>query len=56
MRLAKEGDGTVMIDHVWFDASLGALVESVVPRRYVAKVIGERNGYLKSQAERTARG
>jgi hypothetical protein len=48
-----------MIDHVWFDAPLGALgdlVESVVLRRYLAKIIGERNAYLKSQAERAARG
>ena len=58
-RFSKEGDGTLMVDLVSFDAPLGPLgdlAESVVLRRYLAKIIGERNAYLTTRAERTARG
>jgi ligand-binding SRPBCC domain-containing protein len=50
-------DATVMLDRVSFDAPLGVLgdiVEAMVLRRYLAKIIGERNAYLKTRAERTA--
>lgn len=52
-----DGDGTLMIDQVQFDASLGPfgnLVERLVLRSYLIRLIDERNAHLKAAAEASA--
>lgn len=49
-RFAAYGKGTVMYDSVEFAApfgSVGRLAEVLVLRRYLARLIGERNRYLQ---------
>ncbi len=48
-------DGTRMTDHITFDAPfgpLGDLVERLILRSYLPKLIVERNQYLRTQLER----
>jgi len=49
--------GTLMRDHIVFDAPLGPLgdiAERLVLRNYLPKLIGERNDYLRTELERPA--
>lgn len=56
----EDVDGsTLMIDRVSFDAPLwvlGDVVEWAVLGRYLEKLIRERNGYLRLEAEKRAQG
>lgn len=52
------GGSTLMVDRISFGAPLwvvGDVVERAVLGRYLEKLIRERNGYLKNQAELQAR-
>lgn len=54
-RFERVGDTTSMIDHIRFDAPLGPIgrvVEALVLRRYLERLIDDRARYLKAEAER----
>ena len=53
-RFERVGDGTLMIDVIDFTSPvgpIGRLVDRIGLKRYMAKIIGERNDFLKAAAE-----
>ena len=53
-RFERVGDGTLMLDTIDFTSPggpIGRLVDRIGLERYMARLIGQRNGFLKAQAE-----
>ena len=53
-RFERHGDGTLMIDIIDFTSPVGLvgrMVDQIVLERYMAKLIKERNDFLKTAAE-----
>lgn len=53
-RFERRGNGTLMIDIIDFTSPVGVIgrmVDHIVLERYMAKLIKERNDFLKTAAE-----